>query len=177
MGRRAIPWAVVLCVTFVAGGLEARPRALGLMPTHKPISVNVFQADIHNVMRLFADVSGANFVLDEDVKGKVTVRLRRVGWLRALRVILKSRGLEAQLDGNIIRVARRETLAAERKALISARKRCLTTAPLRTRFFRPSYARAAKLAPLIKGTLTPRGKVLVDERTNTLIIRDVECPR
>jgi len=147
------------------------------MPAHKTISLNVFEADIHNVVRLFAEVSGANFVMDDDVKGKITAKLDRVGWLRALQVILKSRGLEAQFDGNIIRVARAETLAAERKAVLTARQRCLKNAPLRTRFFRPSYASAAKLVPLIKGTLTPRGRVMVDQRTNTLIVRDVECAR
>ena len=128
-------------------------------------------------MRFFADVSGANFVMDDDVRGKVTARLKRVGWLRALRVILKSHGLEAQFDGNIIRVARRQTLAKERQSVLSARQRCLKNAPLRTRFFRPSYATASKLAPLIRGSLSPRGKVLVDQRTNTLIVRDVECDR
>ena len=177
MGRRIIPWAVVLCVILTTREVEARPRVRGMMPASKTISLNVFRADIHNVIRLFSEVSGANFVLDDDVKGKVTVRLRRVGWLRALKVILRSRGLEAQFDGNIIRVARQQTLAAERQAVLTTRQRCLQNAPLRTRLFRPSYASAARLAPLIRGSLTARGKVQVDERTNTLIVRDVECPR
>ncbi len=175
MGRRAVPCAIAFCVLFSSALADARPR--GLAPAHRKVNIDLHQADIGNVVRLFSDISGANFVLDDDVKGKVTVRLRQVGWLRALRVILKSRGLEAELDGNIIRVVRRETLAAERKAKLTARQRCLQQGPLRTRFYRPSYADAARLAKVIRGTLTPRGSVMVDQRTNTLIVRDVSCPR
>ena len=178
MGRGTI--LVAICMSMIlatAGGLEAQPRrARGVMPAHRTIDINVFEADVHNVMRLLAEVSGANFVIDDDVKGKVTARLRRVPWLKALSVILKSRGLEAAWDGNIIRVARRQTLAAERKAVLTRRQACLQHAPLQTRIFRPSYALADKLAPLLKSTLSPRGTIQVDQRTNTLIVRDVNCP-
>jgi type II secretory pathway component GspD/PulD (secretin) len=38
--------------------------------------------------------------------------------------------------------------------------------------FRLSYARAAEMAPLVKKFLSPRGEVVYDSRTNTLIIID-----
>jgi type IV pilus assembly protein PilQ len=141
------------------------------------ISLDLVNAEIHNVVRLFSDVTGANFILDEGVSGKVTVRLRRVPWRSALRAILRSRGLQTEQIGSIIRVARAATLDRERQVQREARRQHELSGPLRTYLLRPSYARAAELAPKIKRLLTPRGQVMVDTRTNTLVIRDVRPPR
>jgi len=62
-------------------------------------------------VRFLAEVGGVNLVLGDDVGGQVTVKLRGVRWDHALRTILRSKGLEVEREGTILRVARRETLA------------------------------------------------------------------
>lgn len=172
MVRRAVPVVVWICLICISLGVQARDRRAS---PGKRMDLNLHQARVADVMRLLSDVAGINFVLDHDVSGKVTVRLRNVRWQVALRAILKSRGLELQWEDNVLRVARRETLAAEREARLKQRKACQQHGELVTRLVRPSYASAAKLAPLIRSLLSPRGRVMVDQRTNTLIVRDVSC--
>ena len=78
---------------------------------------------------------------------------------------------------NIIRVAKAETFARERESELSAREHCLKASPIQTRIIRVSYGRAEDIAPHVEAALTERGSVTIDERTNTLIVRDVSCPR
>ena len=139
------------------------------------MDVSLHQADIRNVLRLFGEVGGVNIVYGDEVGGQVTLRLRGVPWDDALRAILEAKGLGMEWDGAILRVASRETLARERAARIADRQTCEETAPLRTRIVRLSYARAADVAAHVRARLTPRGSVEVDERTNSLIVRDVDC--
>ena len=77
---------------------------------------------------------------------------------------------------SVIRIAPMDAMARERDARVDARTACLASAPLETRLIRPSHASAAAMAELLRARLTPRGSVSVDERTNTVIVRDVECP-
>ncbi|MCA9671505.1 MAG: secretin and TonB N-terminal domain-containing protein [Myxococcales bacterium] len=149
--------------------------AAARLPRGRRISIDVVNADIRNVVRLFSDVAGINFVIADDVRGRVTARLRRVPWRRALRALLASKGLEMHEQGNIVRIARGAVFVAERRAQLSAREHCERHGPLRTWMIKIAYARAADVAKLVRTTLTKRGRVSVDARTNTLIVRDVMC--
>jgi type IV pilus assembly protein PilQ len=141
------------------------------------VDINLADADVRNVLRLFAEIGNVNFVFDDEVKGTVTVVLRRVRWERALQAILRSKGLEIEREGNIFRVARGSTLAKERASRLGAQRLCRDEGPLHTRLIRPSHARAEDLAPLLRAQLkSKRGSVEVYARTNTLVIRDVRCP-
>ena len=167
---------------IVAGAVRARRPRVSRSPTpvsfgSRPaaIDLDLKQADLANVLRLLANVGGVNLVIGEDVAGTITLRLRRVAWDDAFRIVLASKGLAMEREGNIIRVAREETFARERQTRLDARTQCLATAPLRTRMIPVNYANAQELAVQVKTTLTARGTVSVDQRTNTLIIRDVKC--
>ena len=129
------------------------------------------------MLRLFAEVGDVNIVYGEEIRGEVSFRFRNARWDDALRAILHSKGLGMEWDGRILRVASFETLERERAARLADRHTCEDTAPLRTRVLRLSHARAADVAPLIRARLTPRGSVEVDERTNSVVVRDVACPR
>jgi len=166
-------------VAVIAGLL---PIQGGARPRTDRVNLDVVGGDLRNVVRLLAEVGGVNLVIDDEVSGRVTVRLRGVRWDQALHAILKSKGCAAAFEGTddprttaILRVARRETFAAERSAQLDERERCLRGAPLRTWTVRPSHARASELAAQLRLFLTPRGSVSVDARTNTVIIRDVVC--
>ncbi len=141
----------------------------------KPISLNLVDADLKQVFRLFHEISGLNFVLDPSVSGRVTVVLDQVPWDQALDIILRNNGLDKVLDNNVIRIASTQKLAQEaaaRKQLKEASE--LEVEPITiTRTL--SYAKARDVERVIResGVLTARGKAIVDERTNTVIISDV----
>ncbi len=143
--------------------------------TGKKISLNLVDADIKQVFRLFHDLSGLNFVLDPSVNGRVTIVVDNVPWDQALDLILKNNSLDKTLEGNVIRIASTNKLAqeaAQRKQLKEAKE--LEVEPVTiTRTL--SYAKAEDVEKVIRngGVLTDRGKVIIDERTNTLIISDI----
>ena len=142
--------------------------------TGRKVSLQLVDADIKQVFSLFHDISGLNFVLDPAVTGVVTIVVDDVPWDQALDLILKNNGLDMVLEGNVIRIAPISKLAQEsaaRKALFEAKE--LEVPPVTiTRTL--SYAKAKQIQKVVRdGILSRKGRVIVDERTNTLIIRDI----
>ncbi|KFA90758.1 PilQ [Archangium violaceum Cb vi76] len=142
----------------------------------KRISLDVTRANVHDVLRMLADVGRLNLVVSEEVQGTVTLSLRNVVWTEALDVVLASRGLGMERRGSILRVASLRTLQEEAEALVRLKAAKEQSAPLRTWLIPVNSARASELLPHVKGVLSPRGSVSVDVRTNTLIVTDVEAP-
>jgi type IV pilus assembly protein PilQ len=147
--------------------------------TGEPISVNLKDVDLKDFFRLIHEISGLNMLIDPNVTGSVTMVLEAVPWDQALDIVLKNNHLAKTLEGNVLRIGRVETLTAEQEAtarLAAAREEA---APLVTVFRPINYAKAPAIATMLKswvggGALTKRGNVLVDERTNTLIISDIQ---
>jgi type IV pilus assembly protein PilQ len=141
--------------------------------TGKRISLNFKDADLKDVFRLFHEITGFNIVLDPAVSGKLTIVLDNVPDDQALDIILKNNGLDKVFENNVIRIASTQKLASEaaaRKALIEAKE--LEEEPITfTRSL--SYAKSKDVAPIIKKIMSKRGDVIMDERTNTLIITDL----
>jgi type IV pilus assembly protein PilQ len=167
-----------------AGPPTALPAAA--MPGTGRLSMDFKDADINNLLRIIAEVSGMNVVAGDDVKGRVTVRLVNVEWQQALDVILKINNLGYEIDGNIIRVAPLSKLEAERKAredarIAAARAReteqrvQVQVEPLVTKVVSVNYAKAAEVVKNLDRLKTPGrtdASVVVDDRTNTLIIQE-----
>ena len=146
--------------------------------TGEPISLNLKDVDLKDFFRLIHEISGLNILVDANVMGSVTTVLDNVPWDQALDIILKDNGLGKVLEGNVLRIAKLETLAAEDEVANKVAKARLDAAPLVTVFRPVNYAKATTLAQLLQkwtggGALSRRGSVLVDDRTNTLIISDV----
>jgi type IV pilus assembly protein PilQ len=142
--------------------------------TETRISLDFKDADILDVVRLMSEVGSFQVVVDPGVSCKLTMKLKEVPWDAALDVALRSCGLGHDTQNGIVRVAPVAKLteeAASRRKLAEEQR---LDRPLRTTRYRLSYAKAAELAPLIKKFLSPRGEVVVDPRTNTLIITDIE---
>jgi type IV pilus assembly protein PilQ len=147
----------------------------------EPISMSLRDADIKEVLRTFAEISGLNLVIQPDVSGAVTVELKQVPWDQALDQILKINELGYELEGNIMRIARLERLAAEAQAELDRQRAQALAIPLRTVLKRVSYSGASEVATLLAsgggsrstGILSERGSVTVDQRTNTLIIKEL----
>jgi type IV pilus assembly protein PilQ len=141
--------------------------------TGRRIDLDFQNADIHSILRMLADVGKVNVVTADDVSGAVTIRMRNVPWDQALDVILSAKGLGMVRQGNLIRVAPIATLQKEQEIRLAAMKARFEVEPTEMRLYQVSYAGAGELAARAKDLLSPRGSISVDERTNTLIMRDV----
>ena len=141
--------------------------------TGRRIDLDLKDADVHNVLRLLADVGRVNIVTADNVTGTVTIRMRNIPWDQALDVVLQSKGLGMVRQGNIIRVAPMDQLEKEREMQIARQKQEMQLAPLETRLIPVSYAEAEDLQARARDLLSPRGSIAVDERTNVMIVRDL----
>jgi type IV pilus assembly protein PilQ len=137
------------------------------------IDLDLKDADIHNVLRLLADVGAVNVITSDNVTGSITIRMRNVPWDQALDVVLQAKNLGMVRAGNLLRVAPLADLEKEREMAIARRKQELELAPVETRLIPVSYAQANEIQARARDLLTPRGSIAVDERTNVLIVRDV----
>ena len=144
--------------------------------TGDPISMDFQNTDLRAVLRVFAEISGLNLVIDPSVQGEVNVALTQVPWDQAFAIILRANQLFFEVDGTVVRIASVQRLQEEAadRALLAQREAeagelILDTFPL-------SYARAEDLVTLLTNTvLSPRGELFTDARTNTLIIKDLEA--
>jgi len=171
---------------------EARRRAkVGY--TGERLSLNFQDIEVRSVLQLIADFTGLNIVVSDSVSGNITLRLQNVPWDQALDIILKTKGLDKRRNGDVILVAPSEELAAREKLELESRKQIEELAPLFSEYIQINYAKAEDIALLIMGRnnrllqatgtsgsntsrnlslLSKRGTVSVDQRTNTLLVRD-----
>jgi len=141
--------------------------------TGEPISVNLKDVDLRDFFRLIHEISGLNVVLDPAVKGSLTIVLDEVAWDQALDIVLQNNGLDKQLNANVLRIATKATLKAEAESqrdLVKAQAEAVEPVTV-TRVL--SYAKATTLKETLKKFLSARGDILSDDRSNTLIIRDI----
>jgi type IV pilus assembly protein PilQ len=169
----AIPAAVAMTKPGASHVIAQVTPAQAPKYSGEPFNLELKDADLKDFFHLIGDFSGLNVVLDPDVKGNLTIFLKDVPWDQALDVVLKNNGLGKQLDGNVLRIATNQTLEAEetqRKRLSDAR---ILAAELQTETRVLNYAKAADLSQVLKKILSPRGDIIVDSRTNSMIISDV----
>jgi len=144
--------------------------------TGQKISLDFKDADIKNVFRLLAEVSGLNLVVTPDVNRRVTLRLIEVPWDQAMDLIISTNGLDKEQIGNVVRISTAGALKAEKDALIAARKSKEDLEPLTTTYFNINYAKAKELEPKVKALMSkrPENALVVDERSNTIMVRDIQ---
>ena len=145
--------------------------------TGERLSLNFQDIEVRAVLQLLADFTGLNLVTSDTVGGRITLRLQNIPWDQALDIILKTRGLSMRKNGNVIMVAPTEEIAARERLELESQKQIEELAPLISEYIQINYAKASDIAALLKSEdnqlLTPeRGNVTVDERTNTLLVRD-----
>jgi type IV pilus assembly protein PilQ len=161
------------------GPMPAGPSSDGKsVYTGEPISLNLKDVDLKDFFRLIHEISGLNIILDPNVTGSVTLVLDSVPWDQALDIVMKNNRLGKVLEGNVLRIAKIETLTAEQDSQTKLAAARMDAAPLVTVFRPINYAKAQDISTLLKswaggGALSRRGTVLVDVRGNTLIISDV----
>jgi type IV pilus secretin PilQ/predicted competence protein len=139
----------------------------------EPISVNLKDVDLRDFFRLIHEISGLNVVVDPGVKGNLTIVLDDVPWDQALDIVLKNNDLDKQLDGNVLRLATKDTLRKEAEENRDLAKAQAEAADVVTTTRVLSYAKSTDMATTLKKFLSSRGDIIADDRSNTLIIRDI----
>ncbi|MCP4489416.1 MAG: AMIN domain-containing protein, partial [Gammaproteobacteria bacterium] len=144
--------------------------------TGERLSLNFQDIEVRSVLQLLADFTGLNLVVSDSVEGNLTLRLKNVPWDQAMDIILKTKGLAQRRAGNVILIAPTDEIAAREKLELESRKQVEELERLRTEFIKVNYAKASEMAALLKqednSILSTRGAVSVDERTNTLLVKD-----
>jgi type IV pilus secretin PilQ/predicted competence protein len=159
------------------------------------VSLDFKDADVHNVLRLLAEVSKLNIVATEDVRGKITLHLFDVPWDQALDIVMQSLSLESVQEGNVVRISTVKRLREEREELKRAEDAARILEPLHVDYIKVNYTKAKALGDIIsgaarsrsgsqqsasrqggqeEGVLSSRGSVFVDELSNTIIVRDIQ---
>jgi len=139
----------------------------------RKLSLDFKDADIKNILRLIAEVSNLNIIVADEVTGKVTMRLVDVPWDQALDIILQSKRLDKRQAGNVVRIAPVDALRREDQASLEEQKSKERLEPMVSELIQVNYATAKDMTSQVKSILSDRGDVKVDERTNTLIIKDI----
>ncbi|WP_280540909.1 type IV pilus secretin PilQ family protein [Chromohalobacter sp. 11-W] len=165
--------------------VEVRPRADDARALEddaqeydgEPVSLNFQNIQVREVLSVLSDFSGVNIVASDSVQGSVTLNLTQVPWDQALDLILKSHGLASRREGDVIVVAPADELAQMERQTLENRAQSQQLASLKTEYVQVRYAKATDLATMLRGSegfglLSERGRVTVDERTNTLLVRD-----
>ena len=160
--------------------------------TGERLSLNFQDIPVRAVLQLIADFTSLNVVVSDSVDGNLTLRLKNVPWDQALDIILKAKGLSKRESGTVMMIAPSEEIAAQEKIDLEAQQSITELAPIRSAFFTINFAKVSELAALFSGTggggggdeeaavsgstgiLSPRGNIIIDERTNTLILKDTE---
>jgi type IV pilus assembly protein PilQ len=155
---------------------ETRGRTLGENQTRytgSRITIDVKGAELSTFLRIIADHAKLNLVADQDVQGIYDFKFTDTPWDQVLDIIVKHAGLGMEINNGVIRVAKIEKLQKEeddRKKLEESR----ALAGDLTTITRPlSFAKASEVKPIVEKMLTKRGSLIIDERTNVLIISDL----
>ena len=143
------------------------------------ISLNFQSIEVRAVLQLIADFTELNLVASDSVTGSITLRLQNVPWDQALDLVLKTRGLDSRQIGNVLMVAPAQEIAERERQEIEANKQLAELAPLQSEFIRIRYAKAIDVVELFEAgseeggsLISARGSVVVDERTNSIVVTD-----
>ena len=138
------------------------------------VSFDFKDADVRDVLRILADISGFNLIIHSGVRGNITLRLANVPWDQAMDLVLEEKGLGALLEGNILKIAPYNVINNRQRQRIQAARTRESTKPLVTKQIFINYARAGELVPLIDSKLSGRATLRVDTRTNSILLTETE---
>ena len=139
----------------------------------RKISLDFQDAEIVDIIRLIAEVSGLNIVVGDEVKGKMTLKLANVPWDQVLDTLLRINILGQQRDGNIIVVSTLSSITQRQEEEAKAKDTGMQAEDRDTRVIYLNYAIASGMEGPLKKLLSPRGDITVDTRTNTLVVKDI----
>jgi type IV pilus secretin PilQ/predicted competence protein len=141
--------------------------------TGQPLTLDLVDIPLVDFFRLMAEEGGINVVMDPEIKGTISIKVVKVPWDQIFDAALANNGLDKRIEGNLVRIARKNTLQEEAKQREALKKATLLAADLETRIRRLNYAKAVNFVGPLTEQKTARGTVVIDERTNSLILNDI----
>lgn len=142
------------------------------------ISLNFNNIEIRTALNIISEVSQLDFIISDSVSGQLSLSLNDIPWDEALDVILKTKNLAKRLDGRILRIGTLSEFAAQDKIELESRRVTKELAPIRSEYIQINYAKASDISKILSdggekaGFLSERGTVIVDDRTNAILVRD-----
>src|SRR5271166_5505232 len=126
---------------------------------HDTLSVDFPDEEIRNILRNVAELFDLNIVIPDTLQGKTSIKLHDVTWRQIFQVVLTPVGYTFVEDGNIIKIVSNESLTQE---------------PVSTEIFIINYAKASEIQPTLASLVdtTAGGKIVIDSRTNSLVITE-----
>jgi type IV pilus assembly protein PilQ len=141
-----------------------------------PMRIDFQDIPIRKVLQIIAKQNNFNLVTSDSVEGNITLTLDGVPWDQVLDTVLRIKGLDKRMDGPILMVAPSDELASREARELEVKKKVAELEPLYSEFIQLNYAKALVFADLLKSEgnsiLSARGSVSVDQRTNTILIKD-----
>ncbi len=135
--------------------------------------IDIKDIDIKDLLRYISEFAGLNLIVDESVTGTATYRFKDIPWDQALDIILKDKGLGSELQNGVLRVATNDKFRIEEETRRKLKEEKELAVPTQTITKPLSYAKVKSIEKIIEDSLSQRGKLMTDERTNTLIITDI----
>ena len=166
---------LIILLMILSMSCSAEPIASEKNQSNELISINFYQTDIAIILQALADDKQMNLVMMDDISTKQTIKLHNVDWSKALKVVLNSANLDAEIEDNILFVSKSiEPDLLAHKELLEQKEQELNQ-PLNLLTISINHADPNNLVENIQqqGLLSKRGKVTVDKRTNSIIITDM----
>ena len=139
--------------------------------TGDKVSLDFKDADIRSVLKIISYKAGVNIVVTPEVAGAVTIKLQDVLWEKALNTIVKTYGYDYEwISDNVIMVSTLTKLTEQRQIQLEAKEK----EPLDTDTFTLNFTKAAEIKIAIEKLVSERGTIMLEERSNTLIITDTK---
>ncbi|WP_446751445.1 type IV pilus secretin PilQ [Vibrio sp. S9_S30] len=165
-------------VTVSAKPKEKPEQANILEKDGKLISINFQDIPVRSVLQLIADYNGFNLVVSDSVSGNLTLKVDDVPWQQVLDIILKVKGLDKRVEGNVILVAPKEEFDSREQQDLEQERLAQELGSLESKIIEVKFAKASDIADMIGGQgdvsmLSDRGSISIDERTNALLVRDL----
>ena len=143
----------------------------------EPISLKLVNARLVDFFRAISELSNLNVLIDPDVRGTITINVEEIPWDQLFDVVLRSHRLEQSIDGSLVRISTKATLQREQNAKRTLKRAELLAADTITVSRRLNYADAGQINSALDGErsfISTRGELVIDRRTNTVFITDVE---
>ncbi len=141
--------------------------------TGRKVTLEFSDADIRKIFQLIAEVSNLNFLIADDVTGTISIKLVNVPWDQALDVILDTKGLGMQREGNIVLIKPKAKMQSQADEEIAAKKARERAMELRTEVFDVNYASVGDIVTQFNTLKSERGIITSDARTNRVIVKDI----
>lgn len=157
----------------------SEPESTILEKQGKKLSINFQDIPVRNVLQLIADYNDFNLVVSDSVQGNLTLRLDGVPWQQVLDIILQVKGLDKRIEGNVVLIAPKAELDMREQQILEKSRLEEELGDLTSEIIKVKFAKASEIADMIGGDssvsmLSERGSLTIDERTNSLLIRDLK---